>query len=609
MKLLGASLTNVFSFVSADILLNERGLVLVTGSDTSRGGSNGAGKSSLASRALSWGLYGASVDDVRADDVVNRFHKDKKASVEIHFEDKGYEYRIIRQRNPAKLTLLGRTIKACEWQDLSHRLETETQTHINRILGRSFSTFCHADVFGQGRNKNFLYLSSKDQRDIIEEILPIGIIDKWAETSKKAYQSLTNKLSTLQGEIHTQKARWEDAVASKQQLQTSFNQWEKSRGIEIGKIKEQIARVAESEKQYTIRWEGIKVKLDDLGPQESLPDARILCGQRQNLNAELNSASLVRNSEKFKIKSIEEEICPTCGQEVKKEFTDKLLAEQEALQKSITLANNGIQVLTNKLAKYDVEIEDTQTVINVVSERNSQRDKYNAQLEAMEAVQVPSGIELNRQCTQKYEEKNPVEEPLSQVTGKVATLSKELDQSREAIKKVEKDKGPVEIWNTAFKKDIKNALFKKVCKFLNGRVTYHLSELNNSHLHAEFATLKELKSGESRDGLNVRCWNDEGGESFSSLSGGEKQMISFATGMAIADLAESQSESQCNIMVLDEPFLYLDNRNCENIVNYLTGSLAKTRSTIFLISNEDSLKALIPNTIHVVKKDGISAVV
>ena len=609
MKLLGATLTNVFSFVSADILLDERGLVLVTGKDTSRGGSNGAGKSSLASRSLSWGLYGASLDDVRADDVVNRFHKDKKASVEIHFEDKGYEYRIIRQRNPANLTLLGRTIKACDWQDLSHRLETETQTHINNILGRSFSTFCHADVFGQGRNKNFLYLSSKDQRDIIEEILPIEVIDKWAETSKKAHQSLTNKFSTLEGEINTQKARWEDSISSKQQLQTSFNQWEKTRTLDIDKIKEQIARVAESEKQYTIRWEGIKVKLDDLGPQESLPEITPIRERRTQVHDELNAASLIRDTEKFKIKEIEEEICPTCGQEVKKEFTDKLLADQEAIHKSISLANNCIGILTRKIADYDSEIESTLAVTKIVSERNAQRNAYTTQLEAMEAVQVPSGIELNRQCTQKYEETNPVKEPLSQVTEKVATLSKELDQLREAIKKVEKDKGPVEIWNTAFKKDIKNALFKKVCNFLNGRVACHLSELNNSHLHAEFATLKELKSGESRDGLNVRCWNDEGGENFSSLSGGEKQMISFATGMAIADLAESQSESQCNIMVLDEPFLYLDNRNCENIVNYLTGSLAKTRSTIFLISNEDSLKALIPNTIHVVKKDGISAVV
>jgi len=609
MKLRGLKLTNVFSFVSADVLLNERGLVLVTGECHGRGGSNGAGKSSLVSRALSFGLYGASVDDVRADDVVNRFHKDKKASVEIHFEDKGYEYRIIRQRNPAKLTFLGRTIKAVEWQDLSHRLETETQTHINNVLGRSFSTFCHADVFGQGRNKNFLHLSSKDQREIIEEILPIGIIDKWAETSKKAYQSLTNKFSTLEGEIHTQKARWEDAIASKQQLHTSFNQWEKSRQVEIFKIKKDIARVAESEKQYTIRWEGIKVQLDALGPPESLPDTNSIREKRDQVNTELNTASLRRNSEKFKIKEIEEEICPTCGQEVQKEFTDKLIADQEALHKSISLADTAISILANKVSDYESEITSTLEVIKVVSDRNAQRDTYTAQLEAMEAVQVPSGMELNSKCTQKYEEINPVEEPLRQVTEKVTILSMELDKTRESMKKVEKDKGPVGIWNTAFKKDIKNALFKKVCKFLNVRIAWHLSELNNSHLHAEFATLKELKSGESRDGLNVRCWNDEGGENFSSLSGGEKQMISFATGMALADLAESQSESHCNVMVLDEPFLYLDNRNCENIVNYLTGSLSKTRSTIFLISNEDSLKALIPNTIHVIKKDGISSVV
>ena len=83
-------------------------------------------------------------------------------------------------------------------------------------------------------------------------------------------------------------------------------------------------------------------------------------------------------------------------------------------------------------------------------------------------------------------------------------------------------------------------------------------------------------------------------------------MTSFAIGLALADLAETQVEGSSHFLILDEPFMALDGRNCENIVNYLSGELAQKRETILLISNEDSLQSLISNRIHIVKSGGVS---
>ena len=60
-------------------------------------------------------------------------------------------------------------------------------------------------------------------------------------------------------------------------------------------------------------------------------------------------------------------------------------------------------------------------------------------------------------------------------------------------------------------------------------------------------------------------------------------------------------------MILDEPFLYQSPENCERIVQFITHHLGG-KSTILLISNEDSLVNLVPNRVHVVKKKGVTSI-
>jgi ABC-type dipeptide/oligopeptide/nickel transport system ATPase subunit len=85
-------------------------------------------------------------------------------------------------------------------------------------------------------------------------------------------------------------------------------------------------------------------------------------------------------------------------------------------------------------------------------------------------------------------------------------------------------------------------------------------------------------------------------------------MASFAAGLGLADLASTQSIGESSFLILDEPFSQLDARNSEAIVSYLTGDLSKERSTILLVSNDDTLMSLVPNRVHVVKEKGVSKI-
>ena len=85
-------------------------------------------------------------------------------------------------------------------------------------------------------------------------------------------------------------------------------------------------------------------------------------------------------------------------------------------------------------------------------------------------------------------------------------------------------------------------------------------------------------------------------------------MVSFAIGLSLADLASRVGGAESGFLILDEPFSELDARNAEAVIAYLTAEVENGRDTIMLISNEESLKGLIHNRIHVIKSGGISNV-
>ena len=156
---------------------------------------------------------------------------------------------------------------------------------------------------------------------------------------------------------------------------------------------------------------------------------------------------------------------------------------------------------------------------------------------------------------------------------------------------------------------MKNWLLQKVCPYLDQQTAKHLQGLGNSQLQVSFSTAKLLKSDEEISQFNVTVSSKTGGSVYKSLSGGEKELVSLAVGLALADLAETQVEGKSKFLILDEPLNYLGPNNAERVVTYLTSELTKHRETILFISNDENLKALVPNRIHVEKMDGISYVI
>ena len=131
--------------VTQAVQLDQNGLTLVLGNNMDMGGDgsrNGTGKTTLVN-ALSYGLYGNALYNIKKDNLVNKTNS-KNMMVTIDFEKDGVEYRIERGRKPNVFKFLVSGVDANE--GLTDEMQGEgkhTQHAIEKVLGMSHTMFKH----------------------------------------------------------------------------------------------------------------------------------------------------------------------------------------------------------------------------------------------------------------------------------------------------------------------------------------------------------------------------------------------------------------------------------------------------------------------------------
>ena len=104
MELLELTVTDFCCFSSFTLKLKKAGLVWITGrnKDTKSADNNGSGKSTIF-KALTFGLYGLTIDGERGDGVIR--DGATRAEVIVLIGDRDFTYRVTRVRKPGAPTL------------------------------------------------------------------------------------------------------------------------------------------------------------------------------------------------------------------------------------------------------------------------------------------------------------------------------------------------------------------------------------------------------------------------------------------------------------------------------------------------------------------------
>ena len=597
MKLLSMKAHNVFSIGTVELDLNDRGLTLVTGWSYDDNNGNMAGKSSIASRAIIWGLYGKTVDGIKADDVINTsVPHAKHCGVTIHFQTDDLRlYRIMRQRKPNELSLAVLNHydpdTGDEWDELTQRNEKDTQELIDKLLGRDHKTFIQSDFFGQGRERSFLSLPGSEQRAVIEEILPLTSLDAWQTEAKKQIHNVENKIQELSANLRVSSALADSLKSQGDSFKAQFNAWNTDRTIQISSAQSKLNDIRRMSSGLD---KEILLLMEALPSGISVEDT--LATQTREANKLSSTISTLQYACDEATKEIDRRLaspdtCLACGQSY----------PEDKLQLNATAIENTKAVREQKLKEKnecEVKLYNANATIAICHEVQAIQKKIGTK--DQEEMLVDK-IEALKKATNPYEDIRVSNHTAwSLEISKKELIGLKLATEHERLEHLK-------FWNNAFGSDLKTLLFNQVCPFLEERANQYLKDLNNGQIKVRFSTVKEMKSGDTKDQFCVTASSDTGSQIFELFSGAEKQLTSFAVGMALSDLAGMQTEGASSFMILDEPFLYQSPENCENIVNFITHNLGD-KSTILLISNEDNLVNLIPNRVHVVKRKGVTSI-
>ncbi|AUR85834.1 RecF/RecN/SMC N terminal domain protein [Vibrio phage 1.081.O._10N.286.52.C2] len=158
-------------------------------------GTNGAGKSTFI-EAVCYALYGKPFRDIKKTQIVNCVNK-KKMLVEINFQDNKHVYKVIRGIKPNKFEI---------WKDdelIPQDASTaEYQARLEKnILQMSLSTFKQIAVLGTAGFTPFMLLPAAKRREIVEDLLDIGIFSDMAALNKIEQKKLNEKIKDTEADI------------------------------------------------------------------------------------------------------------------------------------------------------------------------------------------------------------------------------------------------------------------------------------------------------------------------------------------------------------------------------------------------------------------------
>ena len=130
--------------VTQGVLLNDTGLTLVLGNNLDLGGDgsrNGTGKTTLVN-ALSYGLFGVPLTNIRRDNLINKTNG-KHMLVTIEFSCNRITYRIERGRKPGILKFYVNDSEQIDETDEGQGESKLTQKQIDKVLGMTHNMFKH----------------------------------------------------------------------------------------------------------------------------------------------------------------------------------------------------------------------------------------------------------------------------------------------------------------------------------------------------------------------------------------------------------------------------------------------------------------------------------
>lgn len=644
MKFGNLTIHNFLSIKDAEINLSDRGLVLIEGvnKDDPSARSNGAGKSSIVD-ALSWCLYGKTARGVTGGDVVNK-KAGKDCSVTLQIYDNETEYVVVRERKNASTGTLKLGSFVPEHVDLTKGTMAETQKAIEEIMGCPYEVFVAAVYAGQEAMPDIPNMTDKQLKELIESV--IGV-----ERLTEAYQKVLDGARNLEAEYANEKRAYDSACEKIDLLARSLSEAQARSDNYLSELQADRNRVAsdyansakallnandelkklESVKNLAeISLEGIQKNLGIIDKinkklEEKNKELTEMARNVWTAESEYKRASEQLEQSKLEEANIESRVgtkCSECGKIYTKD--DLKDAAEQSHAKTLKIASD-CDATRSKYdsikSDYDKAMAAFSSVKSSIPDARSLYEQQNVEMERIRAYEtkrkeismLSAEVDAKRKSAEEVQERiaakvNPYAGEIQRIEGQLRGLSDERDSKKRVVDALEN--GGLEVYKALKqifgKEGVRQHVLDTVTPVLNDRTARYLNALSDGKLSAIWTTLSATKKGEVKENFNIKVSNSVGGNSFASLSGGEKRKVRVACCLALQELVASRATKPIELFVADEVDHALDDAGVERLIGVLNEK-AFSCKTLLVISH-NPLRNWIDNVIQVVKKDGYSTI-
>ncbi len=546
---------------------NESTVYLDRDASTLIVGANGAGKSTMLD-ALSYALFGKPHRSINKPQLVNSINN-KNCLVTVEFEVGSNKYKIIRGMKP-NIFEVYRNGKLLDQESHSRDYQKIIEQNILKLNHKSFHQVV---VLGSSNFIPFMQLPSYQRRNVIEDLLDIGIFTKMNGVLKDKTSLLRSQMSATDHQLELLR----ETIALQSKHISDLKQIDSSQATkrqkDIEDIEEEISQIQDSntvlQKEYDQYFNTATEAY-----QDNQENKRKLAVDKSGLKTKMDD--VVKESLFY----TNNDCCPTCEQEI----TPELKLEKSASCKhTAKKLSDEYYSVKDKIVEVDTEATILHTKLVHLNEVYSSIRQNGVKVEGLNE-RIKSLAEVGEvQDTTKAEAKLTADrntrEELVTKRGEQSKVSSYLD----AISELLRDTG------------IKTKVIRQYLPVMNKLINQYLQVLDFFVLFHLDDSFNETIKSRHRDEFT-----------YASFSEGEKQRIDLSLLFAWRQIARMKNSANTNLLILDETFdSSMDADGVDNLLKILY-TLGKDTNVFVISHKQDLLEGKFPRKLEFEKVNNFS---